>query len=69
MRKTKQSAVSVESRRNFLKTVVAAGGGAAVIAAGNASASSEMPAVEQPNEKLGYQETEHIRNYYSRADF
>ena len=58
------------SRRQFLKSMALTGGGvAAALAAGQASAAPEVElqqAVEQPN---GYHETQHIRDYYARAQF
>ena len=61
---------SKKSRREFLKGAVAAGGAAAVVVSTGSTAAitSEKVAVANPIEKeKGYQETQHVRDYYNSA--
>ena len=58
---------SDKSRREFLKGTVAAGGAAAVVAATGSSAvmAADETVTVNPGKKVkGYQETQHIRDYY-----
>lgn len=57
---------SNKSRREFLKGTVAAGGAAAVVAATGSGTVIAAEKVEtlNPNKEKGYQETQHIRDYY-----
>lgn len=60
-----------ESRRTFLKSMALTGGGVAVAASvGQAVAAQEEGAttLDQPA-PTGYHETQHIRDYYARAQF
>jgi hypothetical protein len=64
--------LELQSRRRFLKSVAAAAGGAVVVTgAGTVIAGDdEAGASEQPTTgKRGYTETQHVRDYYARADF
>ena len=59
------------SRRRFLRGV-AVTGGAAVFAAGAGGyvAGADGDGEDNPTGgKIGYQESEHVREYYRRADF
>lgn len=70
MKQTDRKTEGATSRRTFLKTLAATGGGVAALAvSGNAAADIEPPKAEATTEKLGYRETEHIRDYYAKADF
>lgn len=72
MKTSEQNNPSVESRRNFLKTMAATGGAAAVTMglAGHAVAGERQEfEPDSPREKLGYQETPHIKDYYAKAGF
>lgn len=62
---SKPGRTSNESRRDFLKGAVAAGGVAAVVVATgqNVMADENMDVVSVPKSK-GYQETQHVRDYY-----
>ena len=54
------------SRRRFLFALSAGGAGAAAAAAAPALAASADPAVSQADgASSGYQETEHVRDYYA----
>jgi len=64
--------LELQSRRRFLKSVAAAAGGAVVVTgAGSVIAGdTETAASEEPTTgKRGYSETQHVRDYYARADF
>lgn len=62
--------VDRESRRNALKGMAVLGGAAAAsVAAGNAVAAEEAPVKSAAPVKLGYRETDHVREYYRRARF
>lgn len=63
--------VDRESRRNALKGMAVLGGAAAAasVAAGNAVAAEEAPEESVAPVKLGYRETDHVREYYRRARF
>ena len=67
MNKTEQELPAVK-RRTFLKgaavTTAAVSGGALA-----ANAVADQPETEAPAKKLGYQETEHVREYYRLARF
>lgn len=56
-----------KSRREFLKGAAAAGGAAAVVAATgrNVMASEEIETLSDTKKAKGYQETQHVRDYYS----
>lgn len=61
---------SKQSRREFLKGAVAAGGAAAVVVSTGSTAaiaSEEVKTVSKSNKAKGYQETQHIRDYYNSA--
>lgn len=60
-----------ESRRKFLKSMALTGGGVAVTATmGHALASgAEVDTQRAADEPTGYHETQHIRDYYARAQF
>lgn len=61
---------SNKSRREFLKGAVAAGGAAAVVVSTGSTtalASEEVKTVSKSNKAKGYQETQHIRDYYNSA--
>lgn len=58
---------SNKSRREFLKGAAAAGGAAVVVAATGqnvAVAAEEIETVSAGKKEKGYQETQHIRDYY-----
>lgn len=58
------------SRRQFLKSMALTGGGVAVAATmGQAVAAPEAGAQQAPEAGEGYHETQHIRDYYARAQF
>lgn len=58
------------SRRQFLKSMALTGGGVAVaVATGQASAAPEVEAPQAAEQPHGYHETQHIRDYYARAQF
>ncbi|MCP1673609.1 nitrous oxide reductase [Natronocella acetinitrilica] len=67
----KQDKTGLEARRTFLKTMAATGGAVAVTAGlGTAAAAApEDTSTEVTDEVRGYHETQHIRDYYARADF
>jgi nitrous oxide reductase len=71
VKKPAEHETELQSRRRFLKTIAAAGGAAVAVAgAGSAvAAPQEAVAAEAPEGKLGYHETQHIKDYYTRADF
>ena len=59
---------SKQSRREFLKGAVAAGGAAAVVVSTGSTAAVTNEKVETlstSNKAKGYQETQHIRDYYN----
>ncbi len=59
-----------ESRRKFLKSMALTGGGVAAAAAmGQALATDEAEAPQAAPEPTGYHVTQHIRDYYARAQF
>ncbi len=60
-----------ESRRKFLKSMALTGGGVAVAASmGQVTAGqAETPEALAAQEPAGYHETQHIRDYYARAQF
>jgi nitrous oxide reductase len=58
------------SRRQFLKSMALTGGGVAVAATmGQAAAAPEVEAQQATDTLEGYHETQHIRDYYARAQF
>lgn len=67
----RQTDAGVEARRRFLKTMLVGGAAAAAVAAagGAVAAPAEPEPAEAAPEKLGYRETQHIRDYYAHADF
>jgi len=69
MDKHKDEIVGETSRRDFLKLMAVAGGGVAAAGAVGSAGAVEQEAPEEAPEKLGYRQTEHIRNYYDKADF
>lgn len=60
-----------EARRIFLKSVALTGGGVAVAAAAGKASAAEVEAAPALDEHApdGYHETQHIRDYYARAQF
>ncbi len=61
---------SKQSRREFLKDAVVAGGAAAVVVSTGSSAAITSEKVAEANvvkKEKGYQETQHIRDYYNSA--
>lgn len=59
-----------ESRRKFLKSMALTGGGVAVTAKmGQAFAADAEPDAPSVQEPTGYHETQHIRDYYAKAEF
>jgi nitrous oxide reductase len=60
---------SNESRRGFLKTLaIGSAAAAAAVGASRAGAAVEQVQPEEPKGKQGYRETQHIKDYYSRAE-
>ncbi|HRQ56338.1 MAG TPA: twin-arginine translocation signal domain-containing protein [Azoarcus taiwanensis] len=58
------------SRRQFLKSMALTGGGVAVaVATGQATAAPEVEMQQTAEQPHGYHETQHIRDYYARAQF
>ena len=58
------------SRRQFLKSMALTGSGVAVaVATGQASAAPEVEVPQAAEQPHGYHETQHIRDYYARAQF
>jgi hypothetical protein len=59
----------VEARRKFLKTIAATGGAAAVTMSLGVSAAdgSDQSVPDVSKDKLGYHETQHIKDYYAKA--
>lgn len=70
MKKPGKQEPSVEARRGFLKTLAVGGAAAAAaVAAGRAGAVTvDEVQPEQPKGKQGYRVTQHIQDYYNRAD-
>lgn len=66
----KDDAAGVESRRKFMKSMALTGGGVAVVATMGQAAAAPVEA-EAPVEAAaaGYHETQHIRDYYNKAQF
>lgn len=66
---SKEELQSGKSRREFLKGAVAAGGAAAVVATtGNNVMAAEVSEVTTvSNKPKGYQETQHVRDFYDSA--
>lgn len=59
-----------EARRTFLKSMALTGGGVAVaVKAGSAFAEETVPEAPAAPKPTGYHETQHIRDYYAKADF
>lgn len=57
---------SNKSRREFLKGAVATGGAVAIVAAtGQNAIAAEAEVVAGPKKSKGYEETQHIRDYYN----
>lgn len=69
MDKYKDDEVNGTSRRGFLKMVAATGGAVAAVSAVGTVSAAEVEESEAPSEKLGYRPTEHIQDYYAKADF
>lgn len=67
---SKDDVVGVESRRKFMKSMAMTGGGVAVVAGMGQAAAAPLE-VEAPAEEAasGYHETQHIRDYYAKAQF
>ncbi len=58
------------ARRQFLKSMALTGGGVAVVAGmGQAQAAPLEGETMQTEQPEGYHETQHIRDYYARAQF
>lgn len=58
------------ARRQFLKSMALTGGGVAVVATMSQAAIASEVEVEQTQDTTeGYHETQHIRDYYARANF
>jgi nitrous oxide reductase len=66
----KEDAAGVESRRKFMKSMALTGGGVAVAATVGQASAAPLEA-EAPAEAAatGYHETQHIRDYYTKAQF
>jgi len=66
----RDEAARVESRRKFMKSMAVTGGGVAVVTGmGQAvAAPAEAEAPEQAS-PTGYHVTQHIRDYYAKAQF
>ena len=56
-------------RRRALRGLATTPALAAVAVAGNANAAPELPATDKSTKSKGYQETQHVRDYYRTADF
>ena len=55
-----------KSRREFLKGAAATGGAVAIVAAtGQNVIADEVETVVAPEKSKGYQETQHVRDYYN----
>ena len=67
MKQQKQIAGARDSRRGFIKTLAVAGGAAAVAPASVAVAAKPAAGAPAPVAAKGYQQTKHIRRYYSLA--
>lgn len=67
----KRDEAGPKSRRKFLKSMAVTGGGvAAVVAMGQAAASEdEVEGRLDQDKPAGYHETQHIRDYYAKAQF
>lgn len=65
MKKTKQFK---SDRRRALRGLATTPALAAAAVATNAHAAPEVIASEAPKEQKGYQETQHVRDYYRSAD-
>ncbi len=68
---SRQEDSGLKSRRKFLKTMAATGGAVAVSAGmGQALAATdpEPEALQAEKSDTGYHETQHIRDYYARAE-
>jgi len=56
------------SRRDFLKGAAATGGAVAIVAAtGQAAVAEQTEVTAEPKKSKGYQETQHVRDYYNSA--
>lgn len=66
---SKSSSKSNKSRREFLKSAAVVGGATAVIAftAKNVMASVETETFSESKKTKGYEETQHVRDYYDSA--
>lgn len=60
-----------EARRRFLKSMAVTGGGvvAAVATMGQSAAAAEVEAQPAGAQPEGYHVTQHIRDYYAKAQF
>lgn len=66
----KDDAAGVESRRKFMKSMALTGGGVAVVATmGQATAAPVEAEASVEASASGYHETQHIRDYYTKAQF
>jgi len=65
--KQKSERKSNMARREFLKGAAAAGGAAVVVAATgrNVMASENTETITESKKPKGYQETQHVRDYYN----
>ena len=61
------SASSPSSRRRFLLALGAGSAGVATVAAAQPLAATLPQAAPAPAQSQGYQETEHVRDYYATA--
>lgn len=67
----KRDDAGLESRRKFMKSMALTGGGVAV-AATIGQASAAEPQIDDgatADRPTGYHETQHIRDYYAKAQF
>lgn len=67
----KRDETGPKSRRKFLKSMALTGGGVAVaVTMGQTAASeNEVDGQHGHDEPTGYHETQHIRDYYAKAQF
>ncbi|HRQ48533.1 MAG TPA: hypothetical protein PK725_16375 [Rhodocyclaceae bacterium] len=67
----KRDEAAPKSRRKFLKSMALTGGGVSVaVAMGQTAATeNEVEGRHGQDEPTGYHETQHIRDYYAKAQF
>lgn len=68
MSRQKEHELDGSSRRGFLKMVAVAGGAAAAASAVGTAGATEVETPETIEEHVGYRETEHVLDYYAKAD-